>query len=93
MRLFVIHGFNFNLVTFGGMASLFLGCSLVSVVEIIYVIYKTLLMLKHKYTKVREDPKQNQLILYRRYHTCYFRKSLYKPPIYNSPVGCNETKF
>ncbi|VVC38399.1 Epithelial sodium channel [Cinara cedri] len=37
------------LVSFGGMASLFLGCSLVSVVEILYVVYKTLLVLKQNY--------------------------------------------
>lgn len=93
MRLLIIYGFYFKLVTFGGMASLFLGCSLVSVVEIIYVVYKTLLMLKYKYTKVHNDPKRDQLILYRRYHTYYFRKPLYKPPINNLPAGCNETKF
>lgn len=93
MRFLIIHDFNFNLVTFGGMASLFLGCSLVSVVEIIYVVYKTLLMLKYKYTKVHKVPKQDQLIFYRRHNTCYFRKPLYKPPIEKSPAASNETKF
>lgn len=39
----------FTAVSFGGVASLFLGCSLVSIVEIIYVIYKTFLALSHKY--------------------------------------------
>lgn len=36
-------------VSFGGVASLFLGCSLVSIVEIIYIIYKTLMTLRQKY--------------------------------------------
>ncbi|XP_025198205.1 pickpocket protein 19-like [Melanaphis sacchari] len=33
------------LVSFGGLASLFLGCSLVSIVEILYIIYKSFLIL------------------------------------------------
>ncbi|XP_060844346.1 pickpocket protein 19-like [Rhopalosiphum padi] len=33
------------LVSFGGVASLFLGCSLVSIVEILYVIYKSFLVI------------------------------------------------
>ncbi|KAF0746671.1 sodium channel protein Nach-like, partial [Aphis craccivora] len=38
------------LVSFGGVASLFLGCSLVSIVEILYVIYKSFLVLaQHLY--------------------------------------------
>ncbi|XP_022166699.1 sodium channel protein Nach-like isoform X2 [Myzus persicae] len=36
------------LVSFGGVASLFLGCSLVSIVEILYVIYKSALVFAKK---------------------------------------------
>ncbi|XP_022177700.1 sodium channel protein Nach-like [Myzus persicae] len=83
------------LVTFGGMASLFLGCSLVSLVEIIYVIYKSLIMLKHKYTKVQTVSKQDQqLILYRRHHNMYhFSKPLYKPPRITLPAICEKFKY
>uniref|UniRef100_A0A2S2QPM9 Sodium channel protein Nach n=1 Tax=Sipha flava TaxID=143950 RepID=A0A2S2QPM9_9HEMI len=72
------------LTSIGGMASLFLGCSLVSMVEIIYVVYKSLMMLKHKYFKVLSDSKQLQqqqkLVLYRRYNTYRFCRPLYIPP-------------
>ncbi|XP_060875472.1 pickpocket protein 11-like [Metopolophium dirhodum] len=83
------------LVTFGGMASLFLGCSLVSVVEIIYVIYKSLIMLKHKYTKVQTVSKQDQqLISYRRHHNMYhFCKPLYKPSSIKLPEICEKDKY
>ncbi|CAI6359604.1 unnamed protein product [Macrosiphum euphorbiae] len=83
------------LVTFGGMASLFLGCSLVSVVEIIYVIYKSLIMLKHKYTKVQTVSKQDQqLIPYRRHHNMYhFCRPLYKPPNITLPEICEKDKY
>ncbi|XP_016656092.2 pickpocket protein 11-like [Acyrthosiphon pisum] len=83
------------LVTFGGMASLFLGCSLVSVVEIIYVIYKSLIMLKHKYTKVQTVSKPDQqLISYRRHHNMYhFCKPLYKPPSIRLPEICEKDKY
>ncbi|XP_027847543.2 sodium channel protein Nach-like [Aphis gossypii] len=84
------------LVTFGGMASLFLGCSLVSVVELIYVIYKSLIMLKHKYTKVQTLSKhEQQLILYRRQRkTHHFCKPLYiKPPGITLPEVCKKVKY
>lgn len=67
-------------VTFGGMASLFLGCSLVSLVEIIYVVYKSLVMLKHKYTKVNTVSGKQRLVLRRRHHAYRFCRPLYKPP-------------
>ncbi|KAF0762104.1 sodium channel protein Nach-like, partial [Aphis craccivora] len=84
------------LVTFGGMASLFLGCSLVSVVELIYVIYKSLIMLKHKYTKVQTLSKhEQQLILYRRQRNTYhFFKPLYnKPPGITLQEVCEKVKY
>ncbi|XP_015371445.1 PREDICTED: pickpocket protein 19-like [Diuraphis noxia] len=37
------------LVSFGGVASLFLGCSLVSILEILYIIYKSFLVLVRKH--------------------------------------------
>lgn len=84
------------LVTFGGMASLFLGCSLVSVVELIYVIYKSLIMFKHRYTKVQTLSKhEQQLILYRRQRNTYhFCKPLYnKPPDITLPKVCENVKY
>ncbi|XP_025421820.1 sodium channel protein Nach-like [Sipha flava] len=68
------------LVTFGGMASLFLGCSLVSLMEIFCVIYKSLLMLKHKYTKVDTVSRKQQFMSCHRNHALHFSKLLYKPP-------------
>lgn len=59
------------------MASLFLGCSLVSLVEIIYIIYKSLLMLKYKYTKVNTVTNQEEDILYHRQITYKFSKPMY----------------
>lgn len=68
-------------VTFGGMASLFLGCSLVSLVEIVYVIYKSLMMLKHRNTKINTDLNKQQLILKHRHYEYTFCRPLYKPPV------------
>ncbi|XP_029341727.1 pickpocket protein 19-like isoform X2 [Acyrthosiphon pisum] len=47
------------LVSFGGVASLFLGCSLVSIVEILYVIYKSFLaIVRNQYNnyKLKNNP-------------------------------------
>lgn len=67
-------------VTFGGMASLFLGCSLVTLIEIIYIVYKSLLMLKYKSTKVRPVSNKQELCMVRRHCTNQIRKPLYKAP-------------
>ncbi|XP_026820150.1 pickpocket protein 11-like [Rhopalosiphum maidis] len=83
------------LVTFGGMASLFLGCSLVSVVELIYVIYKSLIMFKHRYTKVHTPSKhEQQLVLYRRQRNAFhFCKPVYKPPGITLPEFYEKVKY
>lgn len=67
-------------VIFGGMASLFLGCSLVSLVEIICAVYKWLMMLKRRHTKVHMVSEQQSVILNRRNTFYRFRKPLYQPP-------------
>ncbi|XP_050426691.1 sodium channel protein Nach-like [Adelges cooleyi] len=70
------------LVSFGGVASLFLGCSLVSLIEIMYFIYKSILVLRQKPMdpKKDNDPLQ-QVLFYRRYHhSCHLRKPLYRIP-------------
>jgi len=68
------------LVTFGGMASLFLGCSLVSLLEIIFIIYKSLVMLKQNYSKIHPVSNRRRLVMIRRHHTNQFCKPLYKAP-------------
>lgn len=81
------------LVTFGGMASLFLGCSLVTLLEIVFIIYKSLVMLKQNYSKVHPVPNRRRLVMIRRYHTNHFCKPLYEAPIRNKlPEVCFTVK-
>lgn len=81
------------LVTFGGMASLFLGCNLVSLLEIISVIYKSLLMLKHKICNKVDTVSKQQLVLYRHHRSCHFGKPLYLPPNKKLPAICYDIKY
>ncbi|XP_050426692.1 pickpocket protein 11-like [Adelges cooleyi] len=52
------------MVTFGGMASLFLGCSLVTLVEAIYFVYRLLVTLKRRCSTVDVIQLQNNNVNY-----------------------------
>ncbi|XP_050528842.1 sodium channel protein Nach-like [Daktulosphaira vitifoliae] len=81
------------LVSVGGIASLFLGCSLVSLIEILYYLYKSIVYLRSKNIYKRQK-KEKLVILTRRYHPYEFKRPLYKPPRHiNSKTSMNQFNY